>query len=150
MLDYEKKYLDLTSGLNQCIPDVSSDFPDADGFEKAVISMRKLGWNYGNIQKVLGMPSKKSIRNVLLKWCPELIDNSKKKIVTVSSNESELYNILAHTDKIDFEIEGEDCKFYIENHKIIFEDWDGFKMEYSKLDPVSQTQFLIQIKEQLC
>lgn len=43
MLDYEKKYLDLTSGLNKCIPDISNQFPNANGFEKSVISMRKEG-----------------------------------------------------------------------------------------------------------
>jgi hypothetical protein len=41
MLDYEKKYLDLTSGLNQCIPDVSREYSNCNGFEKAVIAMRK-------------------------------------------------------------------------------------------------------------
>ena len=81
MLDYEKKYVDLTSGINKCIPDISKEFPNASGFEKAVISMRRLGWNYGDIQKKLGMPSKKQIRQALLSWCPELIDNSKVKII---------------------------------------------------------------------
>lgn len=40
-MDYDKKYVDLTSGLNKCIPDISNDYPDCNGFEKAVISMRK-------------------------------------------------------------------------------------------------------------
>lgn len=43
MLDYEKKYVDLTSGLNKCIPDISDQFPDASGFEKSVIAMRQKG-----------------------------------------------------------------------------------------------------------
>jgi len=40
-MDYEKKYEDLVSGLNKCIPDISNDYPNCNGFEKAVISMRK-------------------------------------------------------------------------------------------------------------
>ena len=43
MVDYEKKYLELTRGILKCIPDVSEEFPNANGFEKAIISMRKLG-----------------------------------------------------------------------------------------------------------
>lgn len=43
MIDYEKKYVDLTSGLNKCIPDISNEFLNANGFEKAVIAMRRLG-----------------------------------------------------------------------------------------------------------
>ena len=54
------------------------------------------------------MPSKKMIRNALLKWAPELIDNSKSKIIKISEWESELYNILAHTNKTSFEFEDED------------------------------------------
>lgn len=45
------------------------------------------------------MPPKKEIRNVLLKWAPELIDNSKQKVIKTSEVYSEIYNILCHTDK---------------------------------------------------
>ena len=40
MMNYKKKYNDLTSVWN-LIPDVSQDYPDCNGFEKCVISMRK-------------------------------------------------------------------------------------------------------------
>ena len=42
MLDYEKKYQQLTSGLN-LISDVSQEYPDCNGFEKSIISMRQEG-----------------------------------------------------------------------------------------------------------
>ena len=150
MLDYEKKYKEYTVGLLQCIPDISNDYPNCNGFEKCVIAFRKEGWTYGGIQHKLGMPSKKSIREVLLKWAPELIDNSKKKVVYMLPIEAELYDLLSHTDKIDFEIDGEDWKFYIENNTIMCEDWEGCKMRYSAWDTTSQHQFFNQIKEQLC
>lgn len=149
MIDYEKKYKEYTVGLLQCIPDVSQEYPDCNGFEKCVIAFRKEGWTYGGIQRRLGMPPKKQIREVLLKWAPELIDNSKKKTVLVSSAESEVYQLLSQTDRTDFEIDGEDWKFYIENNTVMCEDWDGFKQKYRDWDSTSQQQFLIQIKEQL-
>ena len=40
-MDYEKKYKDLTQGLIQLIPDISKEYPEANGFEKSVIAMRK-------------------------------------------------------------------------------------------------------------
>lgn len=43
MIDYERKYREYTVGLLQCIPDVSQDYPNCNGFEKCVISMRKSG-----------------------------------------------------------------------------------------------------------
>lgn len=43
MLDYEKKYLELTRGITKCINDISDEFPKANGFEKAIIAMRRNG-----------------------------------------------------------------------------------------------------------
>ena len=43
-------------------------------FEKCVLLLRLNGFSYGNIQLRLGNPPKKEIREVLLKWAPELID----------------------------------------------------------------------------
>ena len=150
MIDYERKYREYTVGLLQCIPDVSQDYPNCNGFEKCVISMRKSGWTYSVIQSKLGMPSKKQIREVLLKWAPELIDNSKKKEIIISDAESEIYQLLSKTDRTDFKIDGEDWRFYIENNVVMCEDWGSDKSMYRNWDPTSQQQFLIQIKEQLC
>lgn len=148
-MDYEKKYVDLTLGLNKCIPDVSNDYPSCNGFEKAVISMRKENWNYGDIQKKLGMPSKKQIRNVLLKWAPELIDNSKSKVIKISNYESEIYNILVHINKTEFEIEGEDWNFYIKDKQVYVKDAWGSEDKLSTWNEINQHQFLIAIKQQI-
>lgn len=43
MIDYEKKYLELTQGFLKCIEDISDEFPNANGFEKAIIAMRRKG-----------------------------------------------------------------------------------------------------------
>lgn len=149
MLDYEKKYVDLISGLNKCIPDVSKEYPNCNGFEKAVISMRKQHWTYEDIQKKLGMPSKKLIRSALLKWAPELIDNSLKKVIEVSKWESELYDILAHTSKVNYEFEDEDWIFKIEDHKIVYENDDWGKGLFHDLNDIMKQQILISIKQQI-
>ena len=111
--------------------------------------MRKENWNYGDIQKKLGMPSKKQIRNVLLKWAPELIDNSKSKVIKVSNYESEIYNILVHTNKTEFEIEGENWNFYIKDKQIYVKDAWGSEDKLSVWNEINQHQFLIAIKQQI-
>ena len=50
------------------------DFFGLNEFEKCVLLLRLNGFSYGNIQLRLGNPPKKEIREVLLKWAPELID----------------------------------------------------------------------------
>lgn len=43
MINYEKKYREYTTGFLKCIPDVSQEYPDCNGFEKCVIAFRKEG-----------------------------------------------------------------------------------------------------------
>ena len=43
MVDYEKRFIELTKGVSRCIPDLSEEFPNATGFEKAVVAMRQKG-----------------------------------------------------------------------------------------------------------
>ncbi len=146
MLDYEKKYLQLTQLFG--VKDISDEFPDANGFEKSVIALRRNGWNYGDIQQKLGMPSKKQIRVALLKWAPELIDNSKTKIITVSTPESELYNIIkSHNNEI-FDMWGDKWTLFIQNNKLFYTDKTG-TWEFSDWDENTQSQILDEIKNQL-
>ena len=56
------------------IDQVYSEFPDIDDQDCVIVAMRMANQSYGNIQKALGMPPKKKIRQVLLKYKPELID----------------------------------------------------------------------------
>lgn len=56
------------------IDQVYSEFPDIDEKSCIIIAMRMANQSYGNIQKALGMPPKREIRNTLLKYKPELID----------------------------------------------------------------------------
>lgn len=148
MVDYEKKYLELTSGFMKCVDDISDEFPDANGFEKSIIALRRKGWNYGDIQLKLGMPPKKQIRAVLLKWAPELIDNSKIKTVKEPTPESELYNIIKFHNNEVFQIWGEPWTFFIENKKLLYKDKTGV-WEFSDWDENTQSQILNEIKKQI-
>ena len=139
-MNYKNKYNELIN-LNG-IEDVTEQFPEASDFEKIIISLRKNGWNYGDIQKSLGMPPKKEIRNVLLKWSPELIDNSKQKVIKTSEVYSEIYNILCHTDKKVWNIFGDDVECFIKDN-IIYYDGDPLSW-YTETD---QNQILNELKK---
>lgn len=68
----EQKYKQIRDffGFN----DIPEKYDSATWFEKCVLLLRLNGFSYGNIQLRLGNPPKKEIREVLLKWAPELID----------------------------------------------------------------------------
>lgn len=148
-MDYEKKYVELTQGFMKCIDDISEEFPDATGFEKIIIGLRRKGWNYGDIQCKLGMPPKKEIRAVLLKWAPELIDNSKTKVVKIPATVSELYNIIRKHNNEVFDIWTEKWTFYIKDHKLYYKDEREKEWEFEDWDINSQFQIIEQIKEQI-
>ena len=136
------KYKQLINfyGLN----DLSDQYEDANYFEKLVLSMRINGWTYGQIQKILGNPSKKLIRQTLLKFDPNLIDNSTSKIKIHNSKYSELYNILIHTDKTIWNIFGDDTELCIKDHQIYYDD--SLLNNWSE---VEQSQVLEEVKKQL-
>ena len=147
-MDWGRKYKELTSGFYQCCNDISDKYPECSDFEKCVISLRLNGWTYGNIQKKLGMPPKKEISLILKKWAPELIDNSKEKIIKISSWESEIYNIVNSKGSLTIEFEGDPVTFTINNHKLFYEDWSGIN-EFHELNNIMQQQYLIAIKDQV-
>ena len=69
-MDFDKKLLELQKNY----PDLSSKYPDANSFELCIITLRDSKKSYGEIQKVLGNPSKKEIRRILKQFAPDLIE----------------------------------------------------------------------------
>lgn len=112
--------------------------------ETICINLRKAGFTYGDIQKRLGNPSKKWIRQTLLKYAPELINNSVSKQNKFTSSYSEIYNILVHTDKMLWNIFGEEVELYIKDKQVYY---DGDLL--SIWSEVEQSQILEEIKKQL-
>jgi len=74
--------------------DLVSQYKDASELEKAILALRNNSYSYGEIQRALGNPSKKTIRQILLKYDPELIDIdtnyhklAKQKIISITEGE---------------------------------------------------------------
>ena len=119
-MDFNQKYNQL---IHTVYEDITNDYPQCNDFEKIIILLRKNNWNYGDIQKSLGMPPKKAIREILLKWAPELIDNSKTKVIKTTSAYAEIYNILSHTNKTIWNIFGDNVECCIKD-KVVYYDGD--------------------------
>ena len=143
-MDYKKKYKELLN--TTIITDLSllDKLNIQDDFDKCVVLLRLIGCTYKQIQLQLGNPSKDTIRTILLKYCPDYIDNSIKKENKYSEFYCELYNILSHTDKKIWEVFGDDVECYIDDHNIYY---DGDLL--NTYTSVEQAQILNEIKNQL-
>lgn len=52
---------------------IKNEFDDISDLDAKIVVLKEDFWSYGNIQLFLGNPSKKYIRNVLLKYRPNLL-----------------------------------------------------------------------------
>lgn len=144
-MDFSKKLKELKILYN--LPDVTSKYPEANDFELCILTLRNMSWSYGEIQKPLGMPSKKAIRAVLMKFDPELIEIdtnykrlAKKQVISLEEGEFR-YNCIK-TNKWIWNLQGEDYTFEIKDNLLYFKDSENYEMKFSELDVTTQKQFL--------
>ena len=133
------------------------NYPEATDFDKCIILLRSYKWTYGQISVKLGSPSKRSIRDSLLKWAPDLIeeDCNRQKLKPkerASKEEFILMSLLRKSDKNIFymghPLLGNWKMTILENRLYYIED-DGDCTAFGTFDPVCQYQFLEIIKSQL-
>lgn len=151
-MDFSKKLQELYSWYK--LPDVSAKYPKANDYELCILTMRNMSWSYSEIQKPLGMPSKKAIRAVLKTFDPELIeiDTNYKKLAkkqVYSLEEGEFRYHCIRTNKWDWNLQGDDYTFEVKDNFLYFKDSDGYEMKFSDLDEITRKQFLNEQREQL-
>lgn len=127
--------------------DIISQYKDASDLEKAILALRNNSYSYAEIQKSLGNPSKKFIRQVLLKYDPELIDidtnfHKLAKQKRISIEEGEFRYRLIQTNIWKWNLQGEDYEFYIKDNKLFMKDSFGNEDKFSDWDESTQKQFL--------
>ena len=127
--------------------DIISQYKDASDLEKAILALRNNSYSYAEIQKVLGNPSKKFIRQVLLKYDPELIDidtnfHKLAKQKRISIEEGEFRYRLIQTNIWKWNLQGEDYEFYIKDNELFMKDSFGNEDKFSDWDESTQKQFL--------
>ena len=62
------------SNVNPPPENIIANYPNTSDFDKCIILLRSYKLTYGQISSKLGSPSKKSIRECLLKHAPNLIE----------------------------------------------------------------------------
>ena len=127
--------------------DIISQYKDASDLEKAILALRNNSYSYAEIQKALGNPSKKFIRQVLLKYDPELIDidtnfHKLAKQKRISIEEGEFRYRLIQTNIWKWNLQGEDYEFYIKDNELFMKDSFGNEDKFSDWDESTQKQFL--------
>lgn len=144
-MDYSKKLQELYSWYK--LPDISAKYPLANDFELCILTMRNMSWSYAEIQKPLGMPSKKAIRAVLKAFDPELIeiDTNYKKLAkkqNISFEEGEFRYRCIQNNQWKWNLQGEDYEFEIKDNLLYFKDSDNCEMKFSELDETTRKQFV--------
>ena len=127
--------------------DIIIQYKDASDLEKAILALRNNSYSYAEIQKALGNPSKKFIRQVLLKYDPELIDidtnfHKLAKQKKISIEEGEFRYRLIQTNIWKWNLQGDDYEFYIKDNELFMKDSFGNEDKFSDWDESTQKQFL--------
>ena len=127
--------------------DIIIQYKDASDLEKAILALRNNSYSYAEIQKALGNPSKKFIRQVLLKYDPELIDidtnfHKLAKQKRISIEEGEFRYRLIQTNIWKWNLQGEDYEFYRKGNELFMKDSFGNEDKFSDWDESTQKQFL--------
>ena len=127
--------------------DLIEPYKDASDLEKAILALRNNSYSYCEIQKALGNPSKKFIRQVLLKYDPELIDidtnfHKLAKQKKISIEEGEFRYRLIQTNIWKWNLQGDDYEFYIKDNELFMKDSFGNEDKFSDWDESTQKQFL--------
>lgn len=138
--------------------EILNKYSDASDFDKCVILLRSYKYTYGQISSKLGSPSKKSIRESLLKYAPELIeeDCNRQKLKPkerASKEEFILINLIRKHPEIESYYMGHPIlgswKFVTVEGRLYYIEDNGEVSPFGDWDFVCQTQFLQIIKDQL-
>lgn len=138
--------------------DYVNQFPEATDFDKCVILLRYNKLTYGQISVKLGSPSKRAIRESLLKFTPELIeeDCNKQKLKPkerASKEEFILINIIRKHPEIESYYMGHPIlgywKFITVEGRLYYIEEDNSVNPFGDWDYICQSQFLDIIKNQL-
>lgn len=146
------------SNTNPSPENIISNYPNTSDFDKCVILLRSYKLTYSQISSKLGSPSKKTIRECLLKHAPSLIEedcnrNKLKAKDRASKEEFILINLIRKHPEIEHYYMGHpilgNWKFVTIEGRLYYIEDDQTTGAFGDFDHVCQYQFLEIIKNQL-
>ena len=158
---YEKILSKLVAEFSDSSPRpdvIIARYPDASAFDLCILLLRTYKLTYGQISSKMGSPSKKAIRESLLKWNPDLIEedcnrNKLKAKERASKEEFILINLIRKHPEIESYYMGDPLlgtwKFVIVEGRLFYIEEDNSVSAFGDYDYVCQYQFLEIIKNQI-
>lgn len=146
------------SNANPSPENIISNYPNISDFDKCIILLRSYKLTYSQISSKLGSPSKKTIRECLLKHAPNLIEedcnhNKLKAKDRASKEEFILINLIRKHPEIESYYMGHpslgNWKFVTVEGRLYYIEENGEVSPFGDYDHVCQYQFLEIIKNQL-
>ena len=137
---------------------ILNNYPEATDFDKCIILLRSMKLTYGQISSKMGSPSKKAIRESLLKFTPELIEedcnrNKLKAKDKASKEEFTLINLIRKYPEIESYYMGHpilgNWKFVTVEGRLYYIEEDNSVNAFGDYDFVCQYQFLNIVKDEL-
>ena len=137
---------------------ILNNYPEATDFDKCVILLRSAKLTYGQISSKMGSPSKKVIRESLLKFTPELIEedcnrNKLKAKDRASKEEFTLINLIRKYPEVESYYMGHpilgNWKFITVEGRLYYIEEDNSVNAFGDYDFICQYQFLNIIKDGL-
>ena len=137
---------------------ILNNYPEATDFDKCIILLRSMKLTYGQISSKMGSPSKKAIRESLLKFTPELIEedcnrNKLKAKDRASKEEFTLINLIRKHPEIESYYMGHpilgNWKFITVEGRLYYIEEDNSVNPFGDYDFICQYQFLNIIKDEL-
>ena len=127
-----------------------TEFPEATPLEKCILLMKENNCSYKVIMSKLGNPSKKIIRDTILKYKPELLEQTNVPVKSEITNEKRLIGLLKKFNKYQFDLDEFDlCDFKIENNCVTFNtEYNDFYI-YKDLDERTQLSILYNVAKLL-
>ena len=138
--------------------EILNNYPEAIDFDKCIILLRSMKLTYGQISSKMGSPSKKAIRESLLKFTPELIEedcnrNKLKPKERASKEEFILINLIRKYPEKESYYMGHpilgNWKFVTVEGRLYYIEEDNSVNPFGDYDYVCQYQFLEIIKNQI-
>lgn len=146
------------SNVSPSPENIISNYPNTSDFDKCVILLRTYKLTYSQISSKLGSPSKKTIRECLLKHAPNLIEedcnhNKLKAKDRASKEEFILINLIRKHPEIESYYMGHpslgNWKFVTVEGRLYYIEDDQSVNAFGDFDHICQCQFLEIIKNQL-
>ena len=121
-------------------------YPNINNLEIAILQLKKENCSYPQIQKLVGNPSRKFIRETILKYEPSLLEDNNSSQKSNITPKKRIIGLIQKFNKFDFDLdEFDESTFSIQGDKLYWKDWKGEVWDFDEFDERTQLSILYNI-----